>query len=82
MESCAFVAHGVSSIVKERLMDVSDRFVTTVCDNCGFIVKNKDQPMTCSRCKTSKIVTTILPYAFKLLQQELKGFGIAARIKF
>ena len=82
MESCAFVAHGVSAIVKERLMDVSDKFTTTVCDQCGIIVKTKEYPMTCPRCKTSNIVTTTLPYAFKLLSQELMGFNIVPRIQF
>ena len=82
MESCAFVAHGVSDIVKERLMDVYEKFKATVCDQCGIIVKTKEQPIVCQRCKTSNIVTTTLPYAFKLLSQELMGFNIVPRIQF
>lgn len=80
MESNCLISHGVSAVVKERLMEVSDKYKTTVCDNCGFIVKTKDG--NCPRCKTSRLITTIMPYSFKLLCQELQGFLIAPRIKF
>lgn len=80
MESNCLISHGVSAVVKERLMEVSDKYKTTVCDSCGFIVKTKDG--SCPRCKTSRLITTIMPYSFKLLCQELQGFLIAPRIKF
>ena len=80
MENAVFAAHGVSAILKERLMDVSDKFQTTVCENCGFILRTKDN--LCTRCKNSSLINTVMPYAFKLLVQELMTFNIAPRIKF
>jgi DNA-directed RNA polymerase beta subunit len=80
METNIFCAHGSSFILKERLMDVSDKFKTQVCNNCGFIMRNKDS--ICTRCKNSKLVNTVLPYSFKLLSQELMAFNIASRIRF
>ena len=80
MENSVFVTHGVSSIVKERLMDVSDKFKTNVCDQCGLIMRTKDN--SCGRCKTSNLISTVIPYAFKLLTEELMVFNIASRIKF
>lgn len=80
MENYVFTAHGCAHILKERLMDVSDKFKTQVCDSCGFIIRTKDG--TCGRCKNSKLINTVLPYAFKLLSQELMVYGIAPRIRF
>jgi DNA-directed RNA polymerase beta subunit len=80
MENSVFTAHGCSYILKERLMDVSDKFRTQVCSNCGFIMRTKDG--VCSRCKNTNLINTVLPYAFKLLAQELMVYNIAPRIKF
>lgn len=38
MERDALIAHGVSSIIKERLLEVSDLHVTNYCVNCGTIL--------------------------------------------
>ena len=80
MENSVFCAHGVAGILKERLMDVSDKFKTQVCSSCGFIMRTKDN--NCTRCKNSTLIHTILPYAFKLLSQELMVYSIAPRLRF
>lgn len=82
MELDTLVAHGVSNIIQERLMNVSDKFKTTACPNCGLINRTKDGPMTCTRCKNIQMVSVILPYSFKLLTQELMAFNVALRLKF
>jgi len=42
MEKDAFVAHGASSVIEERMMKSSDEFKLIVCRNCGSIVDDKN----------------------------------------
>lgn len=68
------IAHGASSFLKERLMDMSDPYQMPVCDKCGRIISG-----TCvCGSKTSDVQ---LPYAAKLLFQELGALGLSLRIK-
>jgi DNA-directed RNA polymerase II subunit RPB2 len=83
MESQAMLAHGASSFLKERLFDSSDKFVFYVCKDCGMIaianpVKNI---FKCSYCNnTTKFSKVFVPYASKLMWQELMSMGIAPRM--
>lgn len=84
MERDCIISHGAAGFLKERLMDVSDSYTTCVCKTCGFMaVKDKQRDiMLCKGCKTSNGVEEIkLPYAAKLLFQELMSINIAPRIK-
>jgi len=96
MERDALVAHGMSVFLKERLMDDSDAYTVHVCDICGLfaqralrkenIISAKRQPTDadiyhCEKCQNySNISKVMIPYAFKLLIQELLAMNIAARI--
>jgi len=84
MERDCIISHGAAGFLKERLMDVSDSYTTCVCKICGLMaVKDKQRNiMICKGCKTSNGVEEIkLPYACKLLFQELMSINIAPRIK-
>ena len=78
MERDCLVAYGASNLLLERLMLSSDVFSLPVCQNCGLI----GQANWCTACKTGQgIVTLRLPYACKLLFQELLGMNVCPRLK-
>jgi DNA-directed RNA polymerase II subunit RPB2 len=83
MEKDAMVAHGASQFNKERLLYVSDLFVTQVCKKCGMLAafNNKEHIHKCRFCNNTTDFNQIhLPYACKLLFQELITMNIAPRI--
>ena len=83
MERDATVAHGASLFLKERMLDVSDNFRLFVCKKCGIpAVANPEKNIyRCNECKSNAdIVQTRMPYAMKLLMQELMTMNVAPRI--
>ena len=82
MERDGIVAHGTASFLKERMLDVSDNYRVFICRNCGVAANvNPDKNIyKCSMCKNSVDITQIrIPYAFKLLSQELATMNILMR---
>jgi len=67
------ISHGVSRFLTERLFDMSDKFTVPVCSQCGAIPNTMD---SCHHCESLQIRRTPLPYACKLLFQELGAMGI------
>ena len=86
MERDCMISHGAALFLKERLMDVSDKYRVHVCENCGlFAVADVDQQtFKCKLCQSqpAKIAQVNIPYACKLLFQELMAMHIAPRITF
>lgn len=77
MERDCLIAHGASQLLLERLMISSDAFKVDVCQTCGFMGYNG----YCPCCKSSKkVVKLTIPYACKLLFQELMAMNIAPRL--
>jgi hypothetical protein len=71
------ISHGVSRFLTERLFDMSDKFTVPVCANCGAIPNSMD---LCSSCESMTVRRTPLPYACKLLFQELNAMGIKTNL--
>ncbi|PPJ55147.1 hypothetical protein CBER1_05432 [Cercospora berteroae] len=84
MERDCMIAHGASAFLKERLLDVSDAFRVHICEICGLmtpIASIKKQQFECRPCKNkTKIAQIIIPYAAKLLFQELAAMNVATRM--
>jgi DNA-directed RNA polymerase II subunit RPB2 len=84
MEKDAIVAHGAAIFLKERMMECSDITKVHVCDDCGlFVSKVLDKDFyKCNACQnTTRISAVVIPYACKLLFQELMSVNILCRIK-
>jgi DNA-directed RNA polymerase II subunit RPB2 len=83
MERDCMIAHGMSAFLKERMYTASDAYQIHVCDTCGLIaVANlKKNTYDCRSCKNRTAISKIfIPYAAKLLFQELMAMGVASRL--
>jgi len=83
MERDVLIAHGIPLFLKEKFMDSSDGFSMYVCGECGLIARKlqKKNVYICDACKTSDTHKVQLPYAFKLMMQELMSVNILPRIR-
>jgi DNA-directed RNA polymerase II subunit RPB2 len=84
MEKDAIVAHGMGQFLKEKFMESSDIYKVHVCNDCGMFaskVIDKDY-YKCKACQnTTRISAVVIPYACKLLFQELTSVNILPRIR-
>ncbi|KAK9165392.1 hypothetical protein Scep_000583 [Stephania cephalantha] len=84
MERDCLIAYGASMLIYERLMVSSDPFEVQVCRACGLLgyYNYKLKAGICSTCKNGDNISTMkLPYACKLLFQELQSMNIVPRLK-
>ena len=92
MERDVMLSHGISRFCKERLYDVSDKYSVHICKKCGMIASYNDgkkqsfhqDTFTIHRCNTCDNTTDFakvnLPYAYKLMSQELQTINVSPRI--
>jgi DNA-directed RNA polymerase II subunit RPB2 len=83
MERDCVAAHGITEFTKERFMECSDAFPCHVCRECGLLaVANPVSGIwECKACNnTTNFSSLQIPYATKLLIQELETMCIAPRI--
>ena len=83
MEKDAMVSHGASRFTRGRMYDASDKYSVFICKKCGLIASYNDK-MHIHHCRTCDNRTDFayveIPYACKLLFQELNTMNIAPRI--
>ena len=83
MERDCILSHGSSSFLKERLMDVSDKFTCYICNECGSICVHVpiNNYFECRACNNySKFSKINIPYSCKILFQELQCMSINTNI--
>jgi len=82
MERDCFIGHGTASFLKEKMLDCADNYRVFICKECGMIANvNPDKNIyKCNHCKNAtNIVQIRIPYAFKLLTQELYTMNVIMR---
>ena len=92
MERDVMLSHGISRFCRERLYDVSDKYKVHICKKCGMIAAYNDgnnksfnhDKFTIHSCKTCDNTTDFalvdIPYAYKLMSQELQTINITPRL--
>ncbi len=83
MERDCMCSHGASRFNKGRIYDASDAFRVHVCNRCGLIAAYNDKKHIhhCRTCDNRIDFSYVeLPYACKLMFQELMTMNIAPRI--
>ncbi|QIH04949.1 DdRp [Dasineura jujubifolia toursvirus 2a] len=79
MEKDCLLRHGIVKFSHERLMDLSDKYTMKICNSCNgyyHVIKDAQENYICNKCKTIDISTVTIPYAAKLLTQELESMGL------
>jgi DNA-directed RNA polymerase II subunit RPB2 len=77
------ISHGAAAMLKDRLLDQSDVYKVYVCDICGLlaIADLNHGRVYCRGCNNdSQISQVFLPYACKLLLQELMAMHIYPKL--
>ncbi len=83
MERDCMISHGASRFTKGRLYDQSDNFEVHVCKDCGMIASYNDEKHIheCRTCGNRINFGRVeIPYACKLLFQELTTMNVAPRL--
>ena len=94
MERDVLISHGATRFCKDRLFDVSDKYKVNVCKKCGMVAVCNDgtnsnkfytnSDFTVHMCRTCGNKTDFalvdMPYANKLLFQELQTINVVPRI--
>ncbi|KAL6899552.1 hypothetical protein ACP4OV_006210 [Aristida adscensionis] len=84
MERDCLIAYGASMLIFERLLLSSDPYQVQVCRKCGLLgyYNHKLKTSYCSMCKNGENMAKMrLPYACKLLFQELQAMNVVPRLK-
>ncbi len=77
MERDCLIGYGASMLIMERLMISSDAFTTAVCTRCGMV----GYAGWCQFCRSGDALAALrMPYACKLLFQELHAMNIRPRL--
>lgn len=76
-------AHGIAGFLKERFMECSDNYRLYICKKCGMAanVNYEKNICICKPCKNKTYFSQVrIPYASKLLFQEVQTMGISTRM--
>eukprot|EP00769_Ergobibamus_cyprinoides_P004717 gnl/Ergobibamus_cyprinoides/903.p1 GENE.gnl/Ergobibamus_cyprinoides/903~~gnl/Ergobibamus_cyprinoides/903.p1 ORF type:complete len:253 (+),score=63.50 gnl/Ergobibamus_cyprinoides/903:56-760(+) len=88
MERDTLIAHGATALLADRMRDSSDGTIMHVCARCGMFAvappNTTDSKFYCKSCPEelpTDVVQVRMPYATKLLLQEIQSMNIAPRIR-
>lgn len=93
MERDSLISHGAAFILRDRLMNSSDRHIAYVCKKCGSLLstyavkpdtkyyESNKKKFICRYCNsTSNCTKIVLPFVFRYLVNELCGMNIKVRL--
>ena len=84
MERDCLIAYGASMLLKDRLLDESDKTEVLVCEKCGLTGFHdaRKRKFVCAQCGDNAPISSVsVAYAFKLLLQEILSLNVAPRLK-
>jgi len=84
MERDCLIGHGAAMLLRDRLLEESDKYMLYICENCGYIAYYdiKQRKYVCRVCEEkAQISPVVVSYAFKLLLQELMSLCVTPRLK-
>ncbi len=82
MERDCLLGYGASMLIKERLLEESDKTIQLICTECGSTAthdyaRNRD---LCPICGSENVQPVEMSYAFKLLLDEIKSLYVFPRL--
>lgn len=82
MERDCLIGYGASMLIRERLLEESDKTSIKICKDCGGIVVTDyiKRRSYCGVCKSENMGEVEMSYAFKLLIDEIQSMGIFPHI--
>jgi len=84
MERDCLIGHGAAMLLRDRLLEESDKYLLYVCERCGYYAYYdiKQRKYICRTCgDKARVSPVVVSYAFKLLLQELMSLCVAPRLK-
>ncbi|MCW4001592.1 MAG: DNA-directed RNA polymerase subunit B [Candidatus Bathyarchaeota archaeon] len=84
MERDCLIGHGAALLLRDRLLEESDKYLLYVCESCGLIgyYDIKQRRYMCRLCEEkAQISPVFVSYAFKLLLQELMSLCVAPYLR-
>ena len=77
-------AHGIMQFLKERFMECADNYRVHICKKCGMIanVNPSKRIYECKPCNNNTHFAEVrIPYAYKLLTQEVQTMSIGTKFR-
>ncbi len=83
MERDALIGYGASLLLKERMLDQSDKTTVLICRQCGGMgyYDHIKRTQVCPLCGNSSLAEVEISYAFKVLLDEIRSMHIMPTVK-